>query len=98
MSGEMILKSFDITECSSTERARGCESFKLEFYLLKMNRKVFVCVFCLTSRSTIFQSCWDGATDSWVYISTLGSLKCLAQGHRYTAVVGFEICTSRSGV
>ena len=48
-------------------------------------------------RSTIFQSCWDGATASWVFTITLGSLKCLAQGH-YTAVVGFEPWTSRSGV
>ena len=54
-------------------------------------------VFCLTSQSTIFQSCWDGATASWVFTSTLGSLKCLAQGD-YMAVVGFEPCTSRSRV
>ena len=53
--------------------------------------------FCLTSRSTIFQSCWDRATASWVFTSTLGSLNCLAKGH-YTAVVGFESWTSRSGV
>ena len=31
------------------------------------------------------------------FLGTLGSLKCLAQGH-YTAVVGFEPWTSRSGV
>ena len=53
--------------------------------------------FCLTSRSRIFQSFSDGATASWVFTSTLGTLKCLAQGH-YTAVVGFEPWTSRSGV
>ena len=52
-------------------------------------------VFCLMSRSTIFQSFWDGATASWVFTSTLGTLKCLAQGH-YREVVGFEPCTSRS--
>ena len=58
---------------------------------------VFFVVFCLTSRSTIFQPCWDGATASCVFTSTLGSLKCLAQGH-YTAVMGFEPWTSRPGV
>ena len=31
--------------------------------------------------------CWDVGTASWVFTSTLESLKCLAQGH-YTAVVG----------
>ena len=36
--------------------------------------------FCLASRSTICQSCWDGATPSLVFTSTLGSLKCFAQG------------------
>ena len=46
---------------------------------------------------TIFQSCWDGDTASCVFISTWENLKCLAQGH-YTAVVGFEPWTSRSGV
>ena len=60
--------------------------------------KLFCCsFFCLTSRSAIFQSFWDGATASWVFTSTLRTLKCLAQGH-YTANVGFEPWTSRSGV
>ena len=54
----------------------------------------FGLVFCLMSRSTIFQSFWDGATASWVFTSTLGTLKCLAQGH-YMAVMGFEPWTSR---
>ena len=53
--------------------------------------------FCLTSRSTIFQSCWDGATASWVFTSTLGSLKSLSQGHD-TSAVGFKPWTSRSRV
>ena len=57
----------------------------------------FVLVFCLTSRSTIFQSFCDGATCSWVFTSTLGAFKGLAQKH-YTAVVGFEPLTSCSGV
>ena len=43
------------------------------------------------------QSFWDGATASWVFTTTLGTLICLAQGH-YTAVVGLEPWTSRSGV
>ena len=34
-----------------------------------------------------FQSFWDKAAASWVFTCTLGTLKCLAQGH-YTAVVG----------
>ena len=38
---------------------------------------------------------WDGATASWVFTSTLETLKLLAQGH-YTVVVGFEPWTSRS--
>ena len=44
-----------------------------------------------------FSVIWDGATASWVFTSTLESLKCLAQGH-YTSVVGFETWISRSGV
>ena len=44
-----------------------------------------------------FSSCWDEATTSWVFTSTLGSLKCLAQGH-YTATVEFEPWASSSGV
>ena len=58
---------------------------------------MFGLFFCLTSRSTIFQSCWDGATASCVFTSALESLKFLAQGH-CTAVAGFEPWTSRSGV
>ena len=54
-------------------------------------------VYGLTSRSTILKSCWDGATASWVFTSTFGSLKCLAQGH-FTTTVGFKPGTSSSGV
>ena len=62
------------------------------------NNKGAVCLsWGLTSQSTIFQSCRDGATASWVITSTFGGVKCLAQGHN-TAVVGFEPPTSRSGV
>ena len=53
--------------------------------------------YCLTSRLTIFQSCRDGTKASWVFTSTLESLKCLAQGH-YMAVIGFVPWTPRSGV
>ena len=59
--------------------------------------KILMCDGALTSRSTIFKSFWDGAIASWVFTSTLGTLKCLAQGH-YTAVVGFEPWTSHFGV
>ena len=51
----------------------------------------------LTSQSTIFQSCRDGATASWVINQYFRGEKCLAQGHN-TAAVGFEPPTSRSGV
>ena len=58
----------------------------------------FVCLcWGLTSQSTIFQSCRDGATASWVINQYFRGVKCLAQGHN-TAVVGFEPPTSRSGV
>ena len=51
----------------------------------------------LTSQSTIFQSCRDGAIASWVINQYFRGVKCLAQGHN-TAAVGFETRTSRSGV
>ena len=51
----------------------------------------------LTSQSTIFQSCRDGATASWVINQYFRGVKCHAQGHN-TAAVGFEPPTSRSGV
>ena len=60
--------------------------------------KVFVCLcWGLTSQSTIFQSCRDGATASWVINQYFRGVKCLAQGHN-TAAVGIEPPTSRSGV
>ena len=64
---------------------------------------LYMCItkFCLcwglTSQSTIFQSCRDGATASWVINQYFRGVKCLAQGHN-TAAVGFETPTSRSGV
>ena len=51
----------------------------------------------LTSQSTIFQSCRDGAIASWVINQYFRGVKCLAQGHN-TAAVGFEPRTPRSGV
>ena len=57
----------------------------------------FVLCWGLTSQSTIFQSCRDGATASWVINQYFRGVKCLAQGHN-TAAVGFEPPTSRSGV
>ena len=60
---------------------------------------MYVCWLCwgLTSRSTIFQSCRDGAIASWVINQYFRGVKCLAQGHN-TAEVGLEPRTSRSGV
>ena len=51
----------------------------------------------LTSQSTIFQSCGDGAIASWVINQYFRGVKFLAQGHN-TAAVGLEPRTSRSGV
>ena len=59
-------------------------------------RKVGLC-WGLTSQSTIFQSCRDGAIASWVINQYFRGVKCLAQGHK-TAEVGLEPRTSRSGV
>ena len=72
----------------------GC-SLRCEMYL----QRTFGCWLCwgLTSQSTIFQSCWDGAIASWVINQYFRGVKCLAQGHN-TAAVGFEPRSSRSGV
>ena len=51
----------------------------------------------LTSQSTIFQSCRDGAIASWVSNQYFRGVKCLAQGHN-TAAIGLEPRTSRSEV
>ena len=64
----------------------------------KVVGQLFVCLcWGLTSQSTIFQSCRDGATASWVINQYFRGVKCLAQGHN-TAAVGLEPPTSRSGV
>ena len=65
-------------------------------YPTAANRTVCLC-WGLTSQSTIFQLCRDGATTSWVINQYFRRVKCLAQGHN-TAAVGFEPRTSRSGV
>ena len=62
----------------------------------KTNKVGWLC-WGLTSQSTIFQSCRDGAIASWVINQYFRGVKCLAQGHN-TAAVGFEPRTSRSGV
>ena len=62
------------------------------------DHKMFVCLcWGLTSQSTIFQSCRDRATASWVINQYFWGVKCLAQGHN-TAAVGLEPPTSRSVV
>ena len=67
------------------------------FAISVQNRILFGLCWGLTSQSTIFQSCRDGATASWVINQYFRGVKCLAQGHN-TAAVGFEAPTSRSGV
>ena len=64
----------------------------VHFYLIKL-LWIFIATICLCwglmSQSTIFQSCRDGATASWVINQYFRWVKCLAQGHN-TAAVGFE--------
>ena len=69
--------------------------FKINFNIEK--EKVGWLCWGLTSQSTIFQSCRDGAIASWVINQYFRGVKCLAQGHN-TAAVGLEPRTSRSGV
>ena len=65
---------------------------------LNLQSLSYVCLcWGLTSQSTIFQSCRDGATASWVINQYYRGVKCLAQGHNMAAV-GLEPPTSRSGV
>ena len=70
---------------SPTAKVRHKFGFKLHPKDCRSKGLVCCLCFCLTSLSTIFQSFWDRATASWVFTSTLGTLKCLAQGH-YTGV------------
>ena len=66
---------------------------KITKYIWKFIRIVLAFHLCLcwglTSQSTIFQSCRDGATASWVINQYFRGVKCLAQGHN-TAAVGIE--------
>ena len=82
-------------------KLHGCASWSgplLFAYDIRHIFSWFVCLcWGLTSQSTIFQSCLDGATASWVINQYCRGVKCLAQGHN-TAAVGFEPPTSRSGV
>ena len=90
----MKLNSFSIwcaSQCICIKQSRRWLLKPLVFHL-------FVCLcWGLTSQSTIFQSCRDGATASWVINQYFRGVKCLAQGHN-TAAVGIEPPTSRSGV
>ena len=82
--------------------SQGLDRGKIRFVSTGENlRKPCLVCFCLcwglTSQSTIFQSCRDGATASCVINQYFRGVKCLAQGHN-TAAVGLEPPTSRSGV
>ena len=77
---------------------KNCRSPYLRARKDHMYDALFVCLcWGLTSQSTIFQSCRDGATASWVINQYFRGVKCLAQGHN-TVEVGFEPQTSRFGV
>ena len=74
----------------------GTDKFKTRKINADKAKKVCLC-WGLTSQSTIFQSCRDGATASWVINQYFWGVKCLAQGNN-TVAVGFKPRTSRSGV
>ena len=82
-----------ITTAKHTNRISGKVHACLSYPLMW---KSWLC-WGLTSQSTIFQSCRDGAIASWVINQYFRGVKCLAQGHN-TAEVGLEPRTSRSGV
>ena len=84
----------DICDCSLSWNCMQSWSASRIFKLLKW--ELCLC-WGLTSQSTIFQSCRDGATASWVINQYFQGVKCLAQGHN-TAAVGIEPPTSRSRV
>ena len=86
--GQTLLPSaFVWGKCLNTGFYRNYRSLWTESF--------FVLCWDLTSQSTIFQSCRDGATASWVINQYFGGVKCLAQEHN-TAAVGFEPPNSRS--
>ena len=100
MAGHAQLK-FVMTECSKTQnRLTGLNYkhiYQCDGYLTCSVLVCFGLCWGLTSQSTSFQSCRDGATASWVINQYFRGVKCLAQGHN-TAAVGFEPPISRSGV
>ena len=76
-----------ITKC--TKNCTRCLSvllLKHNFFKKCTNGFIWLC-WGLTSQSTIFQSCRDGAIASWVINQYFRGVKCLAQGHN-TAAVG----------
>ena len=81
---------------TDTWRSLGCRTTPLEHWSKRKPTVGWLC-WGLTSQSTIFQSCQDGAIASWVINQYFRGVKCLAQGHN-TATVGLEPRTSRSGV
>ena len=86
-----ILDKASLCLYSEPTEYSNSSAYRYFFYL-------FVCLcWGLTSQSTIFQSCRDGATASWVINQYFRGVKCLAQGHNMAAV-GIEPPTSRSGV
>ena len=79
----------------------GCGIWLYQFLIISylftlIMARIWLC-WDLTSQSTIFQSCRDGAIASWVINQYFRGVKCLAQGHNMAAV-GLEHRTSRSGV
>ena len=76
---------------------RNWEAYKVETWYAHGEWLVGWLCWGLTSQSTIFQSCRDGAIASWVINQYFRGVKCLAQGHN-TVAVGLEPRTSRSGV
>ena len=97
-----ILPKYDISNSlQDTRQNHWTMKYKSQWpiFILRSNfGSYFVCLcWGLTSQSTIFQSCRDRATASWVINQYFRGVKCLAQGHN-TAVVGIEPPTSRSGV
>ena len=71
--------------------------YTLGFKLTCIPKSCFFLCWGVMSQSTIFQSCRDRATASWVINQYFRGVKCLAQRHN-TAAVGIEPPTSCSGV
>ena len=91
----LVISNFD-DDSIKNERASMETLFSLYKSEIFRRSRAWLC-WGLTSQSTIFQSCRDGAIASWVINQYFRGVKCLAQGHN-TAAVGLEPRTSRSGV